>query len=156
MQIGIRFGGNLPRNLKKAINRSKNLERPLKLIGIQMQKSTDKTFKEEGRPKWTDLAESTKRQRRKGPRATRKVMILQDTGQLKRSITYEVKRPSIIRWGPSRIAPYGIFHQLGTRKMPQRKFLGMYPEDQRRIRQIVGKEMNYVIMGVRYAIGVRY
>lgn len=155
MQIGIRFGGNLQRNLKRAVARSKNLERPLKLIGIQMQKSTDKTFKAEGRPKWDDLAESTKRQRRKGPRATRKIAILQDTGQLKRSITYEIKKPSIVRWGPSRVAPYGIFHQLGTRKMPQRKFLGLYPEDQRRIRQIASSEIKY-IMGVRYITGAMY
>jgi phage virion morphogenesis protein len=155
MQLGIRFGGNLKANLRRAINRSRNLERPLKLIGMQMQKSTDKTFKEEGRPKWTDLADSTKARRRRGPRATRKIAILQDRGDLRKSITYEVKRPSIIRWGPSRIAPYGIFHQLGTRKMPQRKFLGIYPEDQQRIKQIVGSEVKY-IMGVRYMPGVRY
>lgn len=155
MQIGIRFGGNLSRNLKRAIARSKNLERPLKLIGLQMLKSTDKTFKAEGRPKWTGLAELTKRQRRRGPRATRRIMILQNTGQLKRSITYQIKKPSIIQWGPSRIAPYGIFHQKGTRKMPQRKFLGMYPEDKQRIKQIIGQDVKYV-MGVRYAIGMRY
>jgi len=145
----IKFGGDLQRNLKRAIHRARDLTPPLKLIGLQMMKSTDKTFKEEGRPKWTDLADSTKAQRRRGPRATRKIAILQDTGQLKRSITYEIKKPSIVRWGPSRIAPYGIFHQLGTRKMPQRKFIGIYPEDQRRIRQIIGKGLKY-IMGVRY------
>ena len=150
MQLGIRFGGNLLRNLKRAINRSRNFERPLKLIGIQMQKSVDKTFKEEGRPKWKGLADSTKKQRRRGPRATRKIMILQDRGDLKRSIIYEVKRPSIVRWGPSRIAPYGIFPQLGTKKMPQREFLqSPFPEDQRRIKQIVGSVVKY-IMGVRY------
>ena len=145
----IRFGGNLPKNLKRAVRRSMNLERPLKLIGLQMLKSTDKTFKEEGRPKWSDLADSTKAQRRRGPRATRKIAILQDTGKLKGSITYEVRRPSAVRWGPSRVAPYGIFHQLGTRRMKKRKFLGMYPEDQLRIRQIIKKEVKY-IMGVRY------
>jgi len=155
MQLGIRFGGNLSRNLKRAISRASNPEPHLKLIGLQMLKSTDKTFKAEGRPKWADLADSTKARRRRGPRATRKIMILQDTGQLKRSMTYEIKKPSIVRWGPSRIAPYGIFHQLGTRKMPQRKFIDMYPEDKQRIKQIVGQEVKY-IMGIRYMAGVRY
>jgi len=155
MQFGIKFSGDLSRNLKRAISRSRNLERPLKLIGMQMLKSTDKTFKEEGRPKWKPLADSTIAQRRKGPRATRKIAILQDTGQLKRAITFQIKRPSIIQWGPNRTAPYGIFPQLGTRKMPQRKFLGMYPEDQQRIKQIIGKEVQY-IMGVRYMPGVMY
>lgn len=150
MQIGIRFGGNLSRNLKRAIARSKNLERPLKLIGLQMLKSTDKTFKAEGRPKWKDLKPATKARRRKGPRATRKIAILQDTGQLKRSITYELKKPSIVRWGPSRIAPYGIFHisPRPRRIIPLRQFLGLFPEDKKRIRQIVSKSVKYVF-GVR-------
>lgn len=64
--------------------RGKNLRPLMKNIAGVFAYSTEENFKEEGRPKWTDLAESTKKQRKKT--AHYPGQILQVTGQLASSV----------------------------------------------------------------------
>lgn len=152
--IEISGKGNIEENLKAALKRVKNLQRPFKLMGLQMLKSTDKTFKDQGRPKWDDLKKATKKRRRKGKKKELGIKILIDTGLLRRSQVFEASKKNL-KWGPSKIGFYGIAHQKyspNTKeplpKIPRRAFLGFYPEDEKRLEQILAQEMDR-IMGVR-------
>lgn len=70
--------------------------------------SAEENFKEEGRPKWQDLAESTKKQRKK--KNTYPGLILQVTGQLASSVnTYYDDDSAVI--GSN--LDYAAIHQLG-------------------------------------------
>ena len=75
--------------------KGENLRPLMKNIAGVFAYSTEENFKEEGRPKWTDLAESTKKQRKKTGHYPGQ--ILQVTGQLASSIsTYYDDNSAII------------------------------------------------------------
>lgn len=97
-------------------------------IGAYMLKSVNTNFSVEGRPnRWRKLSASTLRSRNGGK-------ILQDTGGLKNSITYEATRTQV-SIGTNIV--YGKIHNDGgvirrgnsTIVMPQRKFLLFQKED---------------------------
>lgn len=72
---------NVETKIKKPIN-------ILKQIGQYMLGSIDKNFETQGRPnKWAHLASSTIKNRRNKNKST--IKILQDTGMLRKSITYD-------------------------------------------------------------------
>lgn len=89
--------------------RSENLRPLMKNIAGIFAYSTEENFKEEGRPdKWTDLAESTKKQRTKTGHYPGQ--ILQVSGQLASSIsTYYDNDSAVI--GSN--LDYAAIHQLG-------------------------------------------
>lgn len=89
--------------------RSENLRPLMKNIAGVFAYSTEENFKEEGRPdKWTDLAESTKKQRKKTGHYPGQ--ILQVSGQLASSIsTYYDNDSAVI--GSN--LDYAAIHQLG-------------------------------------------
>ena len=89
--------------------RSENLRPLMKNIARVFAYSTEENFKEEGRPdKWTDLAESTKKQRTKTGHYPGQ--ILQVSGQLASSIsTYYDNDSAVI--GSN--LDYAAIHQLG-------------------------------------------
>ena len=89
--------------------RSENLRPLMKNIAGIFAYSTEENFKEEGRPdKWTDLAESTKKQRTKTGHYPGQ--ILQVSGQLVSSIsTYYDNDSAVI--GSN--LDYAAIHQLG-------------------------------------------
>ena len=89
--------------------RSENLRPLMKNIAGVFAYSTEENFKEEGRPdKWTDLAESTKKQRTKTGHYPGQ--ILQVSGQLASSIsTYYDNDSAVI--GSN--LDYAAIHQLG-------------------------------------------
>ena len=68
--------------LAKAAMQIGNLERPLNLCGMVLQRSWVKQFAASGIPAWKPLAPSTAARRRKGSSRP-----LQDTGRLRRSYT---------------------------------------------------------------------
>lgn len=89
--------------------RSENLRPLMKNIAGVFAYSTEENFKEEGRPdKWTDLAESTKKQRKNTGHYPGQ--ILQVSGQLASSIsTYYDNDSAVI--GSN--LDYAAIHQLG-------------------------------------------
>ena len=96
------------RKLLDLAMRGENLRPLMKNIAGIFAYSTEENFKEEGRPKWTDLAESTKKQRKKTGHYPGQ--ILQVTGQLASSIsTYYDDNSAII--GSN--LDYAAIHQLG-------------------------------------------
>ena len=93
-------------SLQKALQRLQDLEKPLKLVGLHMMKSIDDNFASEGRPeKWDDLSPMTKNMRRGNT-----YQILQDTGNLRRSIAMEVSKDTV-KIGTS--VPYAQKLQFG-------------------------------------------
>ena len=112
--------------------RSENLRPLMKNIAGIFAYSTEENFKEEGRPdKWTDLAESTKKQRTKTGHYPGQ--ILQVSGQLASSIsTYYDNDSAVI--GSN--LDYAAIHQLGGQAgknqsvtIPARPYLQLNNED---------------------------
>ena len=119
------------KRLLNLATRGENLRPLMKNIAGVFAYSTEENFKEEGRPKWTDLAESTKKQRKKTGHYPGQ--ILQVTGQLASSIsTYYDDNSAII--GSN--LDYTAIHQLGGQTgkgkkttIPARPYLQLTDED---------------------------
>ena len=112
--------------------RSENLRPLMKNIAGVFAYSTEENFQEEGRPdKWTDLAESTKKQRTKTGHYPGQ--ILQVSGQLASSIsTYYDNDSAVI--GSN--LDYAAIHQLGGQAgknqsvtIPARPYLQLTEDD---------------------------
>lgn len=112
--------------------RSENLRPLMKNIAGIFAYSTEENFKNEGRPdKWTELSESTIKQRTKNKQWPG--MILQVSGQLASSVnTYYDNDSAVI--GSN--LEYAAVHQLGGQagrnksvEIPARPYLQLTPED---------------------------
>ena len=119
------------RKLLDLAMRGENLRPLMKNIAGIFAYSTEENFKEEGRPKWQDLAESTKKQRKK--KGTYPGLILQVTGQLASSVnTYYDDNSAVI--GSN--LDYASIHQLGGQagkghktEIPARPYLQLTDDD---------------------------
>lgn len=95
--------------LLELAKRGENLRPLMKNIAGIFASSTEENFKEEGRPdKWTDLAESTKKQRTKQKKWSGQ--ILQVSGQLAASVNTQYDDDSAVI-GSNK--DYAAIHQLG-------------------------------------------
>ena len=111
--------------------RGENLRPLMKNIAGIFAYSTEENFKVEGRPKWQDLAESTKKQRKK--KGTYPGLILQVTGQLASLVnTYYDDDSAVI--GSN--LDYAAIHQLGGQagkghktEIPARPYLQLTDDD---------------------------
>lgn len=100
-------------------NKLKDLQEPLGKAGLYMERETRLNFSKESDPDgaaWAGLAASTLLQ--KGTSA-----ILRETGSLVGSVAAEPPSARSVKVSAS--TSYGIFHQTGTSKMPQRQFIGI-------------------------------
>ena len=112
--------------------RSENLRPLMKNIAGIFAYSTEENFKEEGRPdKWTELSESTIKQRTKNKQWPG--MILQISGQLASSVNTYYDDDSAVM-GTN--LEYAAIHQLGGQagknksvEIPARPYLQLTPDD---------------------------
>lgn len=131
------------------LQRATNDMRPaMAEIGEYVSRRVDEGFRREqdwyGVP-WSQLAPKTvKRKQTQRPPAIQKK--LQNTGLFRASFSYSVGA-NFVEVGSNRVsssgAPLGIFHQLGTRRMPKREVLpneqqGLPPVDSQEIIVIIG------------------
>ncbi len=112
--------------------RSENLRPLMKNIAGIFAYSTEENFKNEGRPdKWTELSESTIKQRTKNKQWPG--MILQVSGQLASSVnTYYDNDSAVIGSNLEYAAIHQIGGQAGRNKsveIPARPYLQLTPED---------------------------
>lgn len=138
MKIEFAISGDLQKILQKALRKTGDLSPITKKMGAELQRSTAKTFQSEGERgsspfgfesgRWEGLTESTKKWRKRIGKSSSKILNLHGASGLKGSITYEGKRFST-KWGPSGNAPYGKYHQFGTKYMVKRPFIGFFRED---------------------------
>ena len=112
--------------------RSENLRPLMKNIAGIFAYSTEENFKEEGRPdKWTELSESTIKQRTKNKQWPG--MILQISGQLASSVNTYYDDDSAVMGSN---LEYAEIHQLGGQagknksvEIPARPYLQLTPDD---------------------------
>lgn len=112
--------------------RSENLRPLMKNIAGIFAYSTEENFKEEGRPdKWTELSESTIKQRTKNKQWPG--MILQVSGQLASSVNTYYDDDSAVMGSN---LEYAAIHQLGGQagknksvEIPARPYLQLTPDD---------------------------
>ena len=94
--------------LLEIAQKTSNLRPLMKNIAGIMADSTEENFKEEGRPKWKDLSEKTKTERKKTGHYPGQ--ILQVSGQLALSVTTQYDDTSVVI-GSNKV--YAAIHQLG-------------------------------------------
>ena len=125
--------------------RSENLRSLMKNIAGIFAYSTEENFKNEGRPdKWTELSESTIKQRTKNKQWPG--MILQISGQLASSVnTYYDNDSAVI--GSN--LEYAAIHQLGGQagrnksvEIPARPYLKLTDED---FEEIIAATQNFLL-----------
>lgn len=113
-----------------------------RLLGARAVSLFKANFREEGffGSKWPDVLRRTGGTRQRGGKAVRvkpargargRRKILTETGNLGRSIDYEVEaggRAVVVRsTATAGGAPYGRFHNDGARGLPRRRFIGEHP-----------------------------
>lgn len=129
--IEIKIDKEVNKKLLDLATRGENLRPLMKNIAGIFAYSTEENFKEEGRPKWQDLAESTKKQRKK--KGTYPGLIMQVTGQLASSIsTYYDDNSAIIGSNLDYAAIHQLGGQTGKRKkttIPARPYLQLTDDD---------------------------
>lgn len=94
--------------LLEIAQKTSNLRPLMKNVAGIMADSTEENFKEEGRPKWKDLSEKTKKARKKTGHYPGQ--ILQVSGQLAMSIATQYDNESAVI-GSNKV--YAAIHQLG-------------------------------------------
>lgn len=135
MEITVKVEGlkRLEQKLKIAQNKLKGLRQFWSSVGSYVQRQTIKErFDKEQTPdgeKWKPLAPSTIKARKK--RHKKGIMkILQDTGELRRSIKYEAE-DDCVKVGSN--LKYARTHQFGRGKIPRRPFLGVTDNEKKHI-----------------------
>ena len=130
--------------LLELAHKSENLRPLMKNIAGILAYSTEENFANEGRPKWVDLAESTKKQRKKTGHYPGQ--ILQVTGQLASSISTRYDEDSAVIGSN---LDYAAIHQLGgqagrnkTVLVPARPYLRLVEKDYQEILTEVEKFFN--------------
>ncbi|MEM9267252.1 MAG: phage virion morphogenesis protein [Cyanobacteria bacterium P01_F01_bin.13] len=116
MKITIR--GNAKNSVLALVKKAANLGQPVREATLYMERETKLNFAREtdpdGKP-WTGLAAATLRHKRTNA-------ILRETGTLANSVAAQVSGTvGRVEVG----AEHGIWHQTGTRRMPQRRIIGI-------------------------------
>ncbi len=131
---------NVVAYFKESKKRMINFDAPLKKGGVMMLRSTDKNFKQGGRPSWQPLS---RRRLVWKLRNGYSHLPLTMTGDLRRSITSRVTRNRLFV-GTS--IPYAKYHQFGTRHIPKRTFLLFQDVDIERLNQLL---VEHIVEGGR-------
>ena len=122
---------NVNQRLLELAHRGENLRPLMKNVAGIFAYSTEENFANEGRPKWVDIAESTKKKRQKTGHYPGQ--ILQVTGQLASSISTHYDEDSAVIGSN---LDYAAIHQLGGQtgrkkavSIPARPYLQLTDED---------------------------
>jgi len=116
-------GAAVSRYIHKCFAEERAPEWPASLPGAGAARSANAAA---GRP-WEPLAEATIAGRRKGPKKGQgQVRILQDTGNLRKSVGM-FATSDYVEVGSRE--PYGHYHQTGTKRVPARPFVGWNRRD---------------------------
>lgn len=135
MQINIKVEGlnEVQKKLKVTADKLKNMTQFWDTVGKYVQRQTIKErFDKEQTPdgqKWKPLAPSTVKHRKKRHKKGN-MKILQDTGELRRSVTYEAG-DNFVKVGSK--LKYARTHQFGRKKIPARPFLGVNDMEKQQI-----------------------
>lgn len=116
--IKITISGNAQDSLIALVKKAANIDKPIRKATMFMERETKLNFVRETDPDgnpWSALSASTLRTKRTNA-------ILRKTGALASSVAGE----SNGNIGRVRVSTnYGLYHQTGTSRMPQRKIIGI-------------------------------
>jgi phage virion morphogenesis protein len=127
--LDITITGNAIQVLNTTADKLKEVAPFLRKAVLYQERSTKLNFAKQSDPdgiKWAALSANTLKVKRSGA-------ILRETSALVGSINSTISGDVGIITASQN---YGIFHQTGTRKMPQRKFLGISDRDRQEIMNI--------------------
>ncbi|HIK42160.1 phage virion morphogenesis protein [Thermoleptolyngbya sp. M55_K2018_002] len=122
--------------LAELLQKTENLRPALTRAGAYMERKTKQNFAAQRDPDgaaWAGLRPSTLK--RKRTRA-----ILRETGALAGSIAAQPATNESVAIASEGV-DYGIYHQTGTSRMAQRRFLGFGSDDAPKIRQIIEEHL---------------
>lgn len=148
MQISFHVEGlkQLQQKLKVTADRLANLQPYWQSVGMYIQRQTIRErFNKEQSPeglKWKPLSHATIRRKKRHKRGQMK--ILHDTGELRRSITYEADNHSA-RIGSK--LKYARTHQFGRGYIPARPFLGVTQNEIRHITSMFSQYLKRHVLG---------
>ena len=148
MQISIQVEGliRLRQRLKVTVDKLQNMRQFWSSVGMYVQGQTIRErFNKEQSPegqKWKPLADTTKRRKKRHKRGQMK--ILQDTGELRRSMAYEAGNNSV---KVGSVLKYAQTHQFGRGKIPARPFLGVTESEKKHITSMFGQYIKRHILG---------
>lgn len=120
--VSIKISGNAIQALDVMVDKLENVKPMLGRMAAYQERSTKMNFAKQSDPDgaaWAALRPSTLLRKRSG-------VILRETSALINSVSSEVSGDSAFVFATQ---GYGIFHQTGTSKMAQRKFLGIGDRD---------------------------
>ena len=149
MQINIQADGlnNVRQKLKTIADKLRDMRQLWQAVGMYIQRQTirERFDKEQspGGQKWKPLSQATLK-KRSARHKTGNVRILQDTGELRRSITYEAE-PNSVRVGTN--LKYARTHQFGRGNIPARPFLGVNDEERQHIISMLGSYIKKNVLG---------
>lgn len=149
MKIDIRAEntGNVQRKLQAIADKLRDMRQLWGAVGMYIQRQTIKErFDKEQSPdgqKWKPLSQSTIHHRKKRHKSGN-MKILQDTGELRRSITYEAN-PDSVRVGT--VLKYARTHQFGRGNIPARPFLGVNEDEKKHISSMLSAYIKKNILG---------
>lgn len=135
MQISVKVEGlsKVQQKLKVTADKLHSLKPFWQTVGMYVQRQTIKErFDKEKSPdgqKWKPLAPATIKHRKKRHKGGN-MKILQDTGELRRSIAYEAG-DNYVKVGSK--LKYARTHQFGRGKIPARPFLGVTNKEKEHI-----------------------
>ena len=117
--------------------RTRSWRPALNEAALFLERETKQNFQKQQDPDgnpWKPLAESTLRAklRRRAPKA-----ILRDTSTLVSGIAARPASDNQVSVETTAGAEYGIWHQLGTRRMPQRRYIGFSQRYIDRVQEIL-------------------
>ena len=127
--------GEVLSKLSEAQQKLANLSQPMQEAANYMERETKLNFAKQSTPEgegWAGLAASTL--------ARKSGKILHETGALAGSISVLSVSSTQATVGSSGVA-YGIYHQMGTGKMPARRFIGIAPQHETFIKQIFTRHL---------------
>ena len=139
--------GGLRQRLQAIADELRDMRPLWQAVGMYVQRQTirERFDKEQspGGQKWKPLSPATLKQR-SVKHKTGHMKILQDTGELRRSITYEAE-PNSVRVGTA--LKYARTHQFGRGKIPARPFLGVNNEERQHIISMLGAYIKKNVLG---------
>lgn len=159
MQIDIKVEGlkEVQQKLKITADKLKGMRQFWSSVGMYVQKQTIKErFDKEQTPdgqKWKSLAPSTIKHRKRRNKSGN-MRILQDTGELRRSIAYKADEKSVKIGSKLKYAPIhqfgGVIHfrrKKGYIKIPARPFLGVTGKEKEHIKAMFTQYLKRHVLG---------
>ena len=132
--IRIRVKDEATPAIAELLHKTENLQPAVAEAAQQILQRVQRDFaaqRDPGGARWAGLRPATRARKRGGA-------ILRETGALAGSIGIRSSGGNAVAIASTGV-DYAIYHQTGTSRMPQRRFLGFAPEDGQKSKQFIAR-----------------